>query len=232
MGDFWDARAKENAYYYVDNRLDYGSPDIEQFWADAEQDVDTVLGAVGGRILPTDVVVEIGCGLGRLTRVLAARAREVIAIDVSTEMLALAREHNAGVSNVSWLQGDGSSLAGVEDAVADVCFSHVVFQHIPDPGVTLGYVAEMGRVLKPGGWAAFQVSNDPDVHRPSRRAKARRRVRRLVRGGPRGQSDPEWLGSAVDLDSLREAADAGGMEVEAVAGEGTRFCLLLLRRAS
>jgi hypothetical protein len=79
----------------------------------------------------------------------------------------------------------------------------------------------MGRVLRPGGWSAFQVSNEPRVHR-------RRRLRR----GPSapGQGEPEWLGSAVDLAELRAAADQGGMDVERVTGEGTQFCLVLLRR--
>jgi SAM-dependent methyltransferase len=101
----------------------------------------------------------------------------------------------------------------------------VVFQHIPDPEVTLGYVREMGRVLRPGGWAAFQVSNDPDVHRPRAAGPPRPWQRR-----PQGQSHPAWLGSAVELQSLRAAARDGGMAVEAVSGEGTQFCLVLTRR--
>jgi SAM-dependent methyltransferase len=221
MADFWDARARDNAWFYVDDRLDYDAPDLERFWREGEETVDVVLDRVGARIEPSDVVVEIGCGVGRLTRTLAARAREVVALDVSAEMLELAERHNPGLDAVRWLRGDGTSLAGIADASADVCFSHVVFQHIPDPAVTLGYVREMGRVLRPGGWSAFQVSNEPRVHR-------RRRLRR----GPSapGQGEPEWLGSAVDLAELRAAADQGGMDVERVTGEGTQFCLVLLRR--
>ena len=59
----------------------------------------------------------------------------------------------------------------------DGCFSHVVFQHIPDPPITLNYVREMGRVLRPGGWALFQVSNDPTIHQPPG-GRARRGSRR------------------------------------------------------
>lgn len=67
--------------------------------------------------------------------------------------------------NVEYLLGDGESFRGIEDASADACVSHVVFQHIPDPEITLAYVREIGRVLRPGGWAAFQVSNDHRIHR-------------------------------------------------------------------
>jgi len=229
MGAFWDRRARENPFYFVDNRIDYRSPDVERFWADGEQTVDAVLSPLHVSVLRGDAVVEIGCGVGRLTRTLAKRADRVTGLDVSEEMIALAREHNPELANVTWLVGDGASLRGVEDATADACFSHVVFQHIPDPAITLGYVTEMGRVLRPGGWAAFQVSNDPDIHRP-RTGMAQRWASRLGRA-PAGQGAPEWLGSAVALDDLRAAAGRGGMDLETVVGEGSQFCLVLARRS-
>ena len=227
MRDFWDARARENALYFVDNTLDYRSPDADRFWRQGRDALDRILASLGVGLRPSDDVVEIGCGVGRLTRALAERARHVSAIDVSPEMLARARELNPDAESVSWLEGDGTSLAGVADASANACLSHVVFQHIPDPAVTLGYVREMGRVLRPGGWAAFQVSNDPRIHRPP---GAHRRIAALFRRGPRGRHDPAWLGSAVDLGELAQTAHSAAMEVERVRGEGTQFCLVLLRK--
>lgn len=229
MRDFWDERAREDAYFFVDNRLVYGRPDEERFWAAGVSDLDLLLGAAGARLDPGDAVLEIGCGLGRLTRALAERAGSVTALDVSAEMLVRAQELNPALDNVRWIQGDGTSLAGVEDATVDACVSHVVFQHIPDPQITLRYVGEMGRVLRPGGWAAFQVSNDPAVHR--RRPLLRDRLRALVGRAPRGQADPAWRGSAVDLEDLRAAAAAGGLAVERTAHEGTQYCVVMLRRA-
>ena len=61
----------------------------------------------------------------------------VIAIDVSAEMIERARSLNSGLSNVRFVHGDGVSLRPVDDASVDVCISYVVFQHIPDPDVTL-----------------------------------------------------------------------------------------------
>lgn len=226
MRDFWDRRARENAAFFVDNRLDYESPDMERFWAGGEEDLNAVLGAVGAAMEPTDTVVEIGCGVGRLTRVIASRAERVVALDVSGEMLEQAQEHNAELGNVTWLLGDGHSLAGVGDGEADACFSHVVFQHIPEPSVTLGYVREMGRVLRPGGWAAFQVSNDPAIHR-----RHQSRLKGLLRrGGPEGQEHPAWLGSSVEIEDLRAASDEGAMDVECLSGEGSQYCIVLTRR--
>jgi SAM-dependent methyltransferase len=234
MREFWDERAREDAFYFVDSRLEYGRPDLERFWAGGSEDLDRILAALGLDLDREAVVVEIGCGVGRLTRALAARARRVIALDVSEQMLRLAREHNPALENVDWQLGDGRSLSGVEDAVADACLSHVVFQHIPDPEVTLGYVREIGRVLRPGGWAAFQISNDPSVHdlaaHRSRRRRLADRALALAGRAPRGQGSPEWLGSAIELERLSAAAADGGMTIERVIGEGTQFCLVCARR--
>jgi SAM-dependent methyltransferase len=227
---FWDARAREDAYWFVDSRGRYRAPDLDAFWASGADDLDTLLGLLGAAVAPEDRVVEIGCGIGRMTRALAARAAHVRALDVSPEMLARARTENADPENVEWILGDGESLPGVADASADAVISNVVFQHIPDPAVTLGYVREMGRVLAPGGWAGFQVSNDPAVHRP-RATGLGDRLRSLAGAAPRGRADPRWLGSAVDLDELRSVASGAGMATERVVGAGTQFCGVLLRRA-
>ena len=224
---FWNARAREDAFFFVDNRLNYGDPDEARFWTDGERDFDVLLATVDARLEAADRVVEIGCGVGRLTRVAAERAGDVRALDVSGEMLELARRYNPQLANVEWIEGDGVSLAGIADATADACFSHVVFQHIPDARVTLGYVAEVGRVLRSGGWAALQVSNDPAVHRaPSRR----QRLGGLLERGPRGTAHPAWRGSHVELDELTAVADRAGMDVERIVGEGTQFCVVRLRR--
>jgi SAM-dependent methyltransferase len=234
MRRFWDRRAREDAFHFVDSRLPYRRGDQERFWREGEKDLDTLLEIAGVEVEAGARVLEIGCGVGRLTRGLAARAGEVVALDVSAEMLARARRYNGELDNVTWLHGDGATLAGVDDGGVDACVSHVVFQHIPDPGVTLGYVAEMGRVLRPGGWAAFQVSNDPRVHRAEHHNSARNRLLRRVRAGagraPRGVDDPAWLGSAVDLGQLAKTAESSGMAVEQVFGAGTQFCVIRARR--
>ena len=226
MRRFWDDRAREDAFFFVDDRLDYRNPDLDTFWRGGEEALDGLLGACGVELAGDEEVVEIGCGAGRMTRAIVARARSVRALDVSGEMLEVARRMNPALDRVAWVHGDGTTLEPLEAATADACISHVVFQHIPDPQVTLGYVREMGRVLRPGGWAAFQVSNDPGIHHARDTGRARR-----WRREPRGRSHPAWLGAAVELDGLRAAATDGGMTVERLTGEATQFCLVLTRRS-
>lgn len=228
MGAFWDKRAREDALFFVDDRVEYGKADLDAFFAGGAEAVGLFEEHLAFRVAG-DHLVEIGCGVGRLTRVLATRATEIRAFDVSARMLELAERHNPGLANVEWMLGDGVSLAGVQDGWADGVFSHVVFQHIPDPAITLGYVREMGRVLSPGGWAAFQISNDPTIH-TAHRSSVSERIRASLRRGPRGRSHPAWVGSAVSLPDLRATATAAGMEVEQTAGEGTQYCIVRLRK--
>ena len=230
MRRFWDRRARENPWFFICNTLDYADPDIERFWTSGERDLEMLLGHADAELDPSSHVVEIGCGAGRMSRAIARRVAEVTAVDVSPRMLELAREHNPRLGNVQWVLGDGTTLQPIPDASADVCISHVVLQHIPDPEVTLGYVREMGRVLRPGGWAAFQVSNAPAVH--ARPPEGPRRRWAALRGRwPRGQRAPEWVGSSVDLAALRAAAAEAGLTIERTAGEGTQFCIVRARRA-
>lgn len=226
MADFWNERAREDALFFVDNRLDYG-PDRDEtwFWAEGPRVVDVMLERSDAPAIPADAVtLDIGCGVGRLTRALADRSAHVHAVDVSAEMLDRARKMLATHGNITFHHGDGTTLATLPDASIDVAISFVVFQHIPDPAVTLGYIRELGRVLRPGGWTVFQVSNDPSVHRP--RDEHKPRLRDRIRGRvPRGTDDPAWLGSAVTLEELDRAMADAGLRSEHRSGEGTQYLL-------
>ena len=87
----------------------------------------------------------------------------------------------------------------------------------------------MGRVLRPGGWALFQVSNDPSIHQPPA-AGLEDRVKRALGQAP--QQDREWWGSAVDPTALRTAATDGGLEVIKILDEGNQYTTVYLRARS
>jgi SAM-dependent methyltransferase len=230
MERYWDERAQEDPFHYVDNREQLGSPNQEAFWAGGEQVVEQLFEDLGVSLNGDEDVVEIGCGIGRLTRALAHRARSVQALDVSQVMLEHARSYNPALGNVHWIHCDGTTLAPLPDGSFDACVSFVVFQHLPDPNLTYGYVREMGRVLRPGGWAAFQVSNDPTIHLPPTGfARLRAWGRGVLKRGPRTHN-AAWRGSAVDLTEVERAAGDGGLEVQRVKDPGSLFCFVLARR--
>lgn len=59
---------------------------------------------------PSDIVVEIGPGLGALTQELAARAGLVIAVEIDRELLSSLQETMAGRTNINLVEGDALKL--------------------------------------------------------------------------------------------------------------------------
>lgn len=229
MRAYWDGKARENAMYYIHSLLDYSRVDEAEFWSSGRDNLDRTLEIFDRRIGADDRVVEIGCGIGRITRAIAERAASVVAIDVSSEMVNRCRQALGGLDNVSVLLGSGSDLSGIPDATADVVYSFIVFQHVPDPRITCQYIRDMGRVLRPGGWAIFQVSEDHDVHRRERWVGAdswSTRIRRLIGRAPRDLLAPQWLGSALRREDLLDALARGGLTLDGAVGDGTQFCLV------
>jgi ubiquinone/menaquinone biosynthesis C-methylase UbiE len=98
-------------------------------------------------------VVDIGCGTGPVTEVLAhwPNVGEVMGIDPSPVLIAKARAQRGGLPNVTFQEGDGRSLP-LGGAEWDVVVIHTVLCHIPEPERVL---AEAFRILRPGGWLAI-----------------------------------------------------------------------------
>ena len=229
MRAYWDARARENAMYFIHSSLEYTETDAAEFWASGGETLDRTLGPMGVDVRRTDEVVEIGCGIGRVTRHLASRVRHVTGLDVSPEMIERGRRALSDLTNVDLTVGTGRDLWGIADASVDVVYSFIVFQHIPDPATTCTYIREIGRVLRPGGWTVFQVSERADVHRrnihPEDRG-LRAAVHRARGRRPKGCLSPQWLGSAVRREDLLAALSAGGLHLEATLGDGTQYCVV------
>jgi len=191
--DFWDAKATENPYWYVSSYGSYGERDLEEFWAAGVRIWRDLREAIGYAPRREDVVVEIGCGVGRLTRAIAADVGHVHAFDISEGMLAVAQR--AGLPNATFHRGDGDSLAGVDNATADLAIAYCVFQHLPSQAVLNRYLTEMRRVVKPGGSIAFTLSPRTwdDALRPVLRVHRWLREK-IASGGPRGLYRREWIG--------------------------------------
>ena len=190
---------------------------------DADEELEALLGPLGLAVRPDDVVLDLGCGDGRLTLPLARRAAHVIALEPSRETLRRAQEGAEGLENVTWLLGDGESLTGVQDAALDAAVAGNLLRRLPDAKATLGYVTELGRVLRPGGWAALAVSTEPRVAEPApeRRGTSRRDLFRGLAGRPRAAA-----GAPVPLYALGAVATAAGLSLEQIEGSGTALTLV------
>ena len=83
---------------------------------------------------PAAQVLEIGCGTGAVSRLLAQRPNvaRVVGVDPSPAFIAKARALAEGLPNLSFEQSDGRSLT-LNDDVFDVVIVHQVLSHVPQP---------------------------------------------------------------------------------------------------
>jgi SAM-dependent methyltransferase len=105
-----------------------------------------------------EVILEIGPGGGRFTEVLLPKCSRLIAADTSASMLRLLQKRFASSDKVEYLLLDGQGLSSVDDCSIDGAFSYDVFLHLQHWDI-YNYVAELARVLKPGGRAIIQHAN-------------------------------------------------------------------------
>jgi ubiquinone/menaquinone biosynthesis C-methylase UbiE len=99
--------------------------------------------------LPTGArVLEVGCGTGAVTRVLATwpGVGATIGVDPSPVFVAKARELVAGLNTPAFEKADGRALP-FDGNTFDAVVFHTTLCHVPEPEVMLG---EAVRVLRPG----------------------------------------------------------------------------------
>lgn len=216
MKDDWDDRARVNAKWYITTiRLDLtdedfdasGRPEVEKFILS-----DPILtGERAGRRLSEQRLLEIGCGLGRMSRHLAAHFGEVHGTDVSGEMVRQARERLASITNLSFFETNGADFRDLPTDYYDVVFSVYVFQHVPWREVVESNIRDACRVLRPGGLFKFQVNN---VRHPDYVEREKN----------------TWEGTTLTENDLRRAARESGVRLVSLSGLGTQYCWAIFNK--
>lgn len=99
-------------------------------------EIEDVLGHMRRHFPPDLPVIDVGCGNGRFTRILAAHFPKVVGVDVSSHAIERAREESSGITNLSFHVADASipySLRWLADALgpSNVFMRGVL--HVLDP---------------------------------------------------------------------------------------------------
>jgi protein-L-isoaspartate O-methyltransferase len=154
-GEFWEKAAEGGEVWYLATGHRQES---EEFFRQGAGETDTFLAFCGVEPGPQLSVLEVGSGVGRMTRRLAELFGHVVAVDVSEQMLRRCRENLASFDNVEYrlVPGDGT-LGETGEAEVDVVFSYVTFQHVPTKSAQLRYFDNCARALRPGGQIAVQI---------------------------------------------------------------------------
>lgn len=90
--------------------------------------------------------LEIGCGTGRFARLLARRAESVLAIDLSTQMIRLARERSESHPNITFVKSDALTHK-LPDNHFDCVATLTTLHHLPFEEI----LRKVRKVLRPGG---------------------------------------------------------------------------------
>ncbi len=132
----WDARAERW----------HARAEANALAADRGAELDRIWDAL--RLSRDARVLDAGCGSGQWSIAFAERGARVTGIDLSPEMIRLARDAaSARGLDIEWRTGDVTRLADPL-AVFDAIHARVLLQFVPDVPAAL---RELRRVLRPGG---------------------------------------------------------------------------------
>ncbi len=138
-------RSKAAAAYFADNAARWDQ--VRSLHVD-DSEVERVLVAMLP-VCPTDDLLDVGTGTGRMLELFGPHVATGQGIDLSHEMLAVARANldRAGLDNCSVRQGDMYKLPFAAESFDAVTFNQVL-HFADDPAAAVG---EAARVLRPGG---------------------------------------------------------------------------------
>lgn len=210
MRDDWNARAREDAGYYV--AFGRRDQDDAEFYATATEMVTSLESEL--RRVPLAErgswrALEIGCGPGRLMRPMSRHFVEIDGVDVSNEMIGIAKQRLSDLPNAHTHHNDGASLSMFPNETFDFVYSYAVFQHIPSREVVIQYLREAHRVMKTGGLARLQFNG-------------------LPQGA--GAAYDTWAGARFSSNELMEFARANDFQVLALEGVGTQYMWISWRK--
>jgi ubiquinone/menaquinone biosynthesis C-methylase UbiE len=152
----------------------HGRWDLEQFWRLGEDEIGRVMATAATLGYPAgnETALDFGCGVGRLTRAMARHFSHCTGVDVAATMIEQATRLNRG-SACTFLVNEANDLGRFEDSTFDFVYSALVLQHLPSMEVIRRFIAELFRVLEPGGLLAFQLP----TRMPPRSLRNRLRLR-------------------------------------------------------
>lgn len=192
----------------------------DQWWSDEVRWVRTLKNLVPGRLnwfdrhieWPGKAILDLGCAGGFMAEAMAARGAIVTGIDPASEAVEAARRHARGSGlPIAYDVGVGEAMPyAAEGFDAVVCVD--VLEHVADVDKVL---AEVARVLRPGGLFLFDTINRNPLARLATITVAEDVLRLL----PRGTHDPAMF---IKPAELRAAMQGAGLLPGPITGLGPR----------
>ncbi|NND75615.1 MAG: class I SAM-dependent methyltransferase [Ilumatobacter sp.] len=148
VADPRDELWEDHAAWWIAGFTDGADPEYEE----------QILPLAAGELAGAGRVLDIGCGDGQVSRLIAGGGSDVVGVDPTWNCLTVAAERAGGPSYVR----SGAAALPFADASFDAAVACLVFEHIDDLDDAVGEVA---RVLRPGGRLCFFL-NHPILQTP------------------------------------------------------------------
>lgn len=133
-----------------------GSTNEETLLSNGEWTADQMHNALDINV--DDTVLELGCGVARIGKLLAPHCKKWIGVDISENMLDVAKQRLNEFDNVEFHTLKRNDLSCIEDGSIDKAYSVAVFCHL-DKEDLYNYMRELYRILKPGGTIYVETWN-------------------------------------------------------------------------
>jgi SAM-dependent methyltransferase len=217
----WNALAKADPFWAIltESTKQGNQWAASEFFSTGVAEVDRDLARIRelDPAMPLGRALDFGCGAGRLTLALARHFAQATGVDISDNMVAMARQH-CPEARVDFVCNPKPNLRVFPDNSFDFVYSRITLQHIA-PRYTRRYLGEFVRVLAPGGLLSVQVPESVAAGDPPDRLKFSAwpptmvmRIRRHIRFHHPGwfPDNPKMQMYALPGDEVRKCLEAAG----------------------
>jgi 2-polyprenyl-3-methyl-5-hydroxy-6-metoxy-1,4-benzoquinol methylase len=138
----------------TEKRKQFGKWGREEFFATGQAEIDMLMTSCGFNSGNNGRALDFGCGVGRLSKGLSSYFGEVHGVDISEEMVRLAKQYTP---SCTFHVNSADDLKLFQNDYFDFIYSNIVLQHQSTKEIAKAYIAEFIRVIKPKGLIVFQM---------------------------------------------------------------------------
>ncbi len=214
-GAWWNESVKEVGMQAMDRTLSTDA-DWSQILNSGREELSSAVQVSGIKLNAAQQVLDLGCGVGRVSFPLAEAVGQVVGVDISASLIEIARNANLA-RNVHFEVIAGSPIQPESEAGYDIVFANEVFYYL-NPSTLTGYFSDAFRLLRSGGQFVFQLNMEP-IPLQTRLSWRLRSVMYYcgIRSWRGWSNSPGFTRQYHRIETVRESLDRIGFRMERIA---------------